>query len=95
MVSWATNFFLEKFVKPSAPPSYILKVHSLSPVTCGPLHLFNDLNPVDRNLFNLSDLLDQPICYWFVFGEFNVHHKDWLTYSGGTLIDLMNSVINL
>ena len=20
----------------------------------------------------------------FVFGEFNVHHKDWLTYSGGT-----------
>ena len=20
----------------------------------------------------------------FVFGDFNVHHKDWLTYSGGT-----------
>ena len=20
----------------------------------------------------------------FVFGTFNVHHKDWLTYSGGT-----------
>ena len=21
---------------------------------------------------------------FFVFGEFNIHHKDWLTYSGGT-----------
>ena len=20
----------------------------------------------------------------FIFGDFNVHHKDWLTYSGGT-----------
>ena len=20
----------------------------------------------------------------FVFGDFNIHHKDWLTYSGGT-----------
>ena len=20
----------------------------------------------------------------FTFGDFNVHHKDWLTYSGGT-----------
>ena len=28
----------------------------------------------------------------FVFGDFNVHHKDWLTYSG-VLINLMNSVI--
>ena len=28
----------------------------------------------------------------FVFGDFNVHHKDWLTYSGG-MIDLVNSVI--
>ena len=22
--------------------------------------------------------------YLFVFGDFNVHHNDWLTYSGGT-----------
>ena len=28
----------------------------------------------------------------FVFGDFNVHHKDWLTYSGGT-DRLVNSVI--
>ena len=27
--------------------------------------------------------IDQPI-HVFVFGDFNVHHKDWVTYSGGT-----------
>ena len=25
-----------------------------------------------------------PSAIVFVFGDFNVHHKDWLTYSGGT-----------
>ena len=30
-----------------------------------------------------------PSANVFVFGDFNVHHKDWLTY----LIDLVNSVI--
>ena len=25
-----------------------------------------------------------PSASVFVFGDFNVHHKDWLTYSGGT-----------
>ena len=29
-------------------------------------------------------LLINPSAYVFVFGEFNLHHKDWLTYSGGT-----------
>ena len=24
-----------------------------------------------------------PSANVFVFGDFNVHHKDWLTYSGG------------
>ena len=24
------------------------------------------------------------LMYVFVFGDFNIHHKDWLTYSGGT-----------
>ena len=32
MVSWATKFFLEKFVKPSGPLSYILNVRSLANV---------------------------------------------------------------
>ena len=29
-------------------------------------------------------LLINPSANVSVFGEFNVHHKDWLTYSGGT-----------
>ena len=29
-------------------------------------------------------LLINPSANVFVFGYFNVHHKDWLTYSGGT-----------
>ena len=28
--------------------------------------------------------LINPSTNVFVFGDFNVHHKDWLTYSGGT-----------
>ena len=37
-------------------------------------------------LFHLSSevLLINPSANAFVFGDFNVHHKDWLTYSGGT-----------
>ena len=29
-------------------------------------------------------LLTNPSANVFVFGDFNIHHKDWLTYSGGT-----------
>ena len=29
-------------------------------------------------------LLINPYANIFVFGDFNVHHKDWLTYSRGT-----------
>ena len=29
-------------------------------------------------------LLINPSANVFVFGDFNFHHKDWLTYSGGT-----------
>ena len=34
---------------------------------------------------NIDDiLLINPFTNIFVFGDFNIHHKDWLTYSGGT-----------
>ena len=32
----------------------------------------------------LYSTLINPSANVFVFGDFNVHHKDWLTYSGGT-----------
>ena len=36
-----------------------------------------------------SSIIDEvlsinPSANVFVFGDFNIHHKDWLTYSGGT-----------
>ena len=34
---------------------------------------------------NIDEVLSiNPSADMFVFGDFNVHHKDWLTYSGGT-----------
>ena len=34
---------------------------------------------------NIDEFLSiNPSPNVFVFGDFNVHHKDWLTYSGGT-----------
>ena len=39
----------------------------------------------DSISFNLDEVLsNQPSANVFVFGDFNVHHKDWLTYSGRT-----------
>ena len=39
--------------------------------------------------YSVSSTIDEvlsinPSAYVFIFGDFNVHHKDWLTYSGGT-----------
>ena len=35
--------------------------------------------------FNIDEVLSiNPSANVFAFGDFNVHHKDWLTYSGGT-----------
>ena len=36
-----------------------------------------------------------PSANVFISGDFNVYHKDWLTYSGVELIDLVNSIIIL
>ena len=34
---------------------------------------------------NVDEVLSiNPLANVFVFGDFNIHHKDWLTYSGGT-----------
>ena len=34
---------------------------------------------------NIDEVLSiNPSAYVFAFGDFNVHYKDWLTYSGGT-----------
>ena len=39
----------------------------------------------DSILSNIDDVLSiNPSANVFVFGDFDVHHNDWLTYSGGT-----------
>ena len=49
----------------------------------------------DSILSNMDEvLLTNPSANMFVFGDFKVHYKDWLTYSGGT-DRLVNSVIML
>ena len=49
--------------------------------------VFDSISP------NIDEVLSiNPSANVFVFEDFNVHHMDWLTYSGG-LIDLVHSVI--
>ena len=38
----------------------------------------------DSISYNIDEVLSINPSAVFVFGDFNVHHKDWLTYSGGT-----------
>ena len=39
----------------------------------------------DSSLSSIDEVLSiNPVANVFVFGFFDVHHKDWLTYSGGT-----------
>ena len=39
----------------------------------------------DLTSSNINEvLLINPSANLFVFGDFNIHHKDWLTYSGAT-----------
>ena len=39
----------------------------------------------DSILFNIDEVLSMSSsANVFIFGDFNIHHKDWLTYSSGT-----------
>ena len=44
--------------------------------------LFTVFDSVSSNIDEVLSI--NPSANVFVFGDFNVHHKDWLTYSGGT-----------
>ena len=46
------------------------------------LPLCTVFDSVSSNIY--ESLSISPSVDVFVFGDFNVHHKDWLTYSGGT-----------
>ena len=54
--------------------------------------LFTAFYSISSNIDGVLSI--NPSANVFVFGDFNAHHKDWLTYSGGIdMIDLLNSVI--
>ena len=51
----------------------------------GSLLMFYFTQRVTSFSSNIDDiLLINPSANVFVFGDFNIHHKDWVTYSGGT-----------
>ena len=50
-----------------------------------PVTFFVLMHGFDAILSDIDQvLLINPCANVFVFGDFNVHHKDWLTYSSGT-----------
>ena len=46
------------------------------------LSLCDVFDPISSNIDEVLSI--NPSANVFVFGDFKVHHKDWLTYSGGT-----------
>ena len=72
----------ELFLENSAVSYFFFLYQSLSLSFCRVFY---------STLSNIDEVLSiNPSANVFVFGNFNVHNKDWLTYSGGT--DLVNPV---
>ena len=59
-----------------------LSVLLLFPLLITPSSLFIVLDAISPNIDEVLSI--NPSANVFVFRDFNVHHKDWLTYSGGT-----------
>ena len=59
-----------------------LSVLLLFPLLIPSLSLCTVFYSVSSNIDAVLSI--NPSANIFVFGDFNVHHKDWLTYSGGT-----------
>ena len=50
-----------------------------------PITLFVVMHGFDSILSNIDEVLSiNPSANVFFFGDFNFHHKDWITYSGRT-----------
>ena len=66
----------ELFLENSAVSYFFFLYQSLSLSFCRVFY---------STLSNIDEVLSiNPSANVFVFGNFNVHHKDWLTYSSGT-----------
>ena len=54
------------------------------------LHSVSLCTVFDSVSSNIDEILSiNPSANVFVFGDFNIHHKKWLTYSGGTEMTLL------
>ena len=58
-----------------------LSVLLLFPLSITSLSLCTVFDSISSNIDEVLSINRSPNV--FVFGNFNVHHKDWLTYSGG------------
>ena len=84
MVFWATNFFFEKFLKPSVSISYIHNVHSLRSFLVKLQVLkMNKITSIfqvfTKSLRNLVHDIWDDCFIWFSY-NFRWFHSDW-TYS--------------
>ena len=59
-----------------------LSVLLLFPLSITSLSLCTVFDSISSNIDEVLSI--NPSANVFVFGDFNIHHKDWLTYSGGT-----------
>ena len=66
--------------------SYVLTwFTSLSVLLLFPLSSLSLCMVFDSISYNINEVLSiNPSANVFVFGDFNIHHKDWFTHSGGT-----------
>ena len=81
----ARDLFLEK----SADSYLCFRLASLHSVSCffflyrsPSLSLCTVIDAISSNIVEVLSI--NPSANMFVYGKINVHHKDWLTYSGGT-----------
>ena len=71
--------FSTGFTSLSVLPSTVLLSHVLPLASSSLCTVFDAISS------NVDEVLSiNPSASVFVFGVFNAHHKDWLTYSGGT-----------
>ena len=59
-----------------------LSVLLLFPLSITSLSLCTVFDSISSNIDEVLSI--NPSANVFVFGDFSIHHKDWLTYSGGT-----------
>ena len=86
------NFFVRGYL-PLIRKDFSTHMHGLAVYVKEGLLFARDLsleNSADSSavFYSISSNIDEvlsinPSANVFVFGDFNVHHKDWLTYSGG------------